>query len=408
MFSNRGLFEYLSKKEFARIKRFAKGKKTPFLIIDLKKIEEKFDELMGNIPYAKLYYAVKANPEDDIIKMLAKKGSNFDVATVFELDQLLKLKVSPDKISFGNTIKKEEDIAYAYKKGIRIFATDSISDVKKIARAAPGVKVFFRIIMEGGSADWPLSKKFGAHPDMIYHLIFESKKLGLIPYGVSFHVGSQQRDIGQWDQAIAQCRYLFDAAREEGIELKLINMGGGFPANYISPTHNLETYAKEITRFLEEDFGENFSENMEIIIEPGRSIVADAGVIVTEVVMISKKSLSNQYEWMYLDIGKFGGLIETLDESIKYPIFTENYKKPPKEKDCKEMIIAGPTCDSMDILYEKHKYLIPKSVREGDRLYILSTGAYTKSYSSIYFNGFPPLQVYIMKRNYKHTETEKK
>lgn len=405
MLSNRHLFDYITK-EFLKIKKFAKGKKTPFLIIDLKKIEEKYDELTKNMPYAKIYYAVKANPEDEIIKLLAKKGSNFDVATIYELDQLLRLKISPEKISFGNTIKKEEDIAYAYKKGIRLFATDSISDVKKLAKAAPGSKVFFRIIMEGGSADWPLSRKFGAHPDMIYHLIFEAKKLGLIPYGVSFHVGSQQRDIGQWDQAISQCTYLFDAVKEEGIELKLINMGGGFPANYINPTHNIETYSKEITRFLEDDFGKQFSKELEIIIEPGRSIAADAGVIVTEVVMISKKSLSNQFDWVYLDVGKFGGLIETLDESIKYPIFAENYKRPLKEKECKEVILAGPTCDSTDTLYEKYKYLLPKSLKEGDRLYILSTGAYTRSYSSIYFNGFPPLAVYFMKNGTKKKKEE--
>lgn len=406
MFSSRPLFDYITKKDFIKIKKFAKGKKTPFLVIDLKKIEEKYDELTKNMPYAKIYYAVKANPEDDIIKLLARKGSNFDVATIYELDQLLRLKISPKRISFGNTIKKEEDIAYAYKKGIRLFATDLISDIKKLAKAAPGSKVFFRIIMEGGSADWPLSRKFGAHPDMIYHLIFEAKKLGLIPYGVSFHVGSQQRDIGQWDQAISQCKYLFDAVKEEGIELKLINMGGGFPANYISPTHNLETYSKEITRFLEDDFGENFSNKLEIIIEPGRSIAADAGVIVTEVVMISKKSLSNQFDWVYLDVGKFGGLIETLDELIKYPIFTENYRKPPKEKECREVILAGPTCDSTDTLYEKHKYFLPKSLKEGDRLYILSTGAYTRSYSSIYFNGFPPLEVYIVKNGTKKKKEE--
>lgn len=406
MLSNRPLFDYITKKDFLKIKKFAKGKKTPFLIIDLKKIEEKYDELTKNMPYSKIYYAVKANPEDEIIKLLAKKGSNFDVATIYELDQLLRLKISPKNISFGNTIKKEEDIAYAYKKGIRLFATDSISDVKKLAKAAPGSKVFFRIIMEGGSADWPLSRKFGAHPDMIYHLIFEAKKLGLIPYGVSFHVGSQQRDIGQWDQAISQCKYLFDAVKEEGVELKLINMGGGFPANYTNPTHNIETYTKEITRFLEDDFGRNFSKNLEIIIEPGRSIAAEAGVIVTEVIMISKKTLSNQFDWVYLDVGKFGGLIETLDESIKYPIFSENYRRPLKAKECKEIILAGPTCDSTDTLYEKHKYFLPKSLKEGDRLYILSTGAYTRSYSSIYFNGFPPLAIYFMKKGTKRKKEE--
>ena len=167
----------------------------------------------------------------------------------------------------------------------------------------------------------------------------------------------------------------------------MINLGGGFPAKYQSPANELETYAHEILRFIQEDFGE---EHPEIIIEPGRSLVADAGVIVTEIVMISKKAKLNQYKWVYLDIGKFGGLIETLDECIKYPIYSES--KGYEE----EAILAGPTCDSMDILYEHHKYFFPDALEEGEKLYIFTTGAYTQSYSSVAFNGFPPLKAYVI------------
>ena len=388
--SERVITDFISKSNLKEIKEFSKDKKTPFLIIDLNKIDKKYDELKKNLPFVKIYYAVKANPQDKIIKLLAKKGSCFDVATIYELDQLLKLKISPDRISFGNTIKKEKDISYAYSKGVRLFVSDSFSDLYKIARSAPGSKVFFRILCDGGSADWPLSRKFGSHPDITFKLIIEAKNLGLTPYGISFHVGSQQRDIGQWDNAISQVKYLFDAAKEQGIELKMINMGGGFPSNYLLPTRNIKTYAQEITRFLKEDFGESLPE---IIIEPGRSIVADAGIIVSEVIMVSKKSMCNQYDWVFLDVGKFGGLIETIDESLKYPIFLERENKNVEKK---EVILAGPTCDSADILYENFKYSFSSDIKEGDRVFIFTTGAYTQSYSSIYFNGFPPLKLYFL------------
>ncbi|SFM29734.1 type III PLP-dependent enzyme [Methanolobus profundi] len=381
------LDDLISEDDFKKIKEFSRDKETPFLIIDLDKVEKRYDELVENMPFVKIYYAMKANPLDEVILSLKNKGSNFDAATIYEIDQLLRLGVEPERISYGNTIKKEKDVAYAYQKGIRMFATDSESDLRKIANNAPGSRVFFRLLTESDGADWPLSRKFGSHPDVIYELIILAHELGLEPYGLSFHVGSQQRDIGQWDNAISKCKYLFEAVALHGIKLQMINLGGGFPAKYISPANELETYAHEILRFIWEDFGED---HPEIIIEPGRSLTADAGMIVTEVIMISKKAKLNQYKWVYLDIGKFGGLIETLDECIKYPIYTEckGYEE--------EVILAGPTCDSMDILYEDHKYVFPDTLNEGERLYIFTTGAYTQSYSSVSFNGFPPLKAYVV------------
>ena len=381
------LEEFVSKEDFNKVKKFSHDKETPFLIVDLRKIERSYDELVEHMRFAKIHYALKANPMDEVVLVLKNKGSNFDAATVYELDQLLRLGVEPERISYGNTIKKEKDIAYAYEKGVRLFVTDSESDLKKLARKAPGSRVFFRILTESEGADWPLSRKFGAHPDLIYQLILKTQKLGLEPYGLSFHVGSQQRDIGQWDNAISKCKYLYVAAAEKGIHLKMINLGGGFPAKYQAQAHDLETYAKEIRRFLLEDFGEKLPE---IIIEPGRSMVADAGIIVSEVIMISKKARFNQYKWVYLDIGKFGGLIETLDECIKYPIFCD-------KKGCaEEVILAGPTCDSMDILYEHRKYSFPHTMKEGNRVYIFTAGAYTQSCSCVGFNGFPPLRSYLI------------
>ncbi len=381
------LERYTTPERFEKIKAFAADKETPFVVVDIDRISEKYDELRRLLPYSKVYYAVKANPHDEILKMLIGKGCRFDIASVFELDQMLRLGARADDMSYGNTIKKARHIAYAYDRGIRLFATDSEEDVRKLAENAPGSRVFFRILTDGSGADWPLSRKFGAHPDTIYRLILLAAELGLDPYGISFHVGSQQRDIGQWDHAIATCRYLFDAAAQEGVRLRMINLGGGFPANYVAPTHDMELYCREITRFLEEDFGDHAPE---ILIEPGRSLVGDAGIMVSEVVLVSKKSEFNQYSWVYLDVGKFGGLIETIDESIKYPIFVDR-----ESETTKQIILAGPTCDSMDILYEDTKYEVPGEITEGDRVYIFTTGAYTTSYCSINFNGFPPLKAHI-------------
>jgi ornithine decarboxylase len=379
--------DYMPRERFERIKQFARDKETPCLIIDLDVVRSKYEELRKHIPYGKIYYAVKANPLDAVVSLLRDLGSCFDVATRYELDQLLRLGVTPDRMSFGNTIKKEKDIAYFFDKGVRLYATDSFEDVDKIARAAPGSQVFFRILTEGLGADWPLSRKFGCHPEMTRNLLLHARDKGLDPYGISFHVGSQQRDIGQWSSALSQVGSIFSWAEEHAVKLRMINMGGGFPALYTDPTNPIEHYASDILSYLRNNLGDELPE---IIIEPGRSMAGDSGVIVTEIVNIAKKSNHDLYHWVFLDIGKFGGLIETLDESIKYPIYFE------KQGPTLDIILAGPTCDSMDILYEKTAYDMPAGTKIGERAYILTTGAYTQSYSSIYFNGFPPLEAYIL------------
>lgn len=381
--------DYFAPATFQRMKAFADQHETPFVVIDKQTIADAYDQLVGCFPFAKIYYAVKANPATEITELLRDKGSNFDIASIYELDKVMKTGVGPERISYGNTIKKARDIRYFYEKGVRLFATDSEADPRNIAKAAPGSKIYVRILTEGStSADWPLSRKFGCNPDMALDLLILAKQLGLEPYGLSFHVGSQQRDIDVWDAAIAKVKVIFERLKEEdGITLKMINMGGGFPANYIQRTNALETYAEEITRFLKEDFGDELPE---IILEPGRSLIANAGILVSEVVLVARKSRTAVERWVYTDVGKFSGLIETMDESIKFPIWTE------KKGEMEEVVIAGPTCDSADIMYENYKYGLPLNLASGDRLYWLSTGAYTTSYSAVEFNGFPPLKAFYL------------
>ncbi len=381
--------DYYDQATFSRMKAFADTKETPFVVIDTATVDRNYDELTGNFPFANIYYAVKANPAPEILKLLSDKGSSFDIASIYELNKVLNLGVSPERCSYGNTIKKSKDIRYFYDKGVRMFATDSEADLRNIAKAAPGSKIYVRILTEGSyTADWPLSRKFGCQNDMAMDLLILARDLGLNPYGVSFHVGSQQRDIDSWDAAIGKVKVIFERLQEEdGITLKMINLGGGFPANYITKTNDLATYAQEIIRFIQEDFGDDFPE---IILEPGRSLISNAGILVSEVVLISRKARTSLHRWIYTDVGKFSGLIETLDESIKYPIYTE------KTGELEEVVIAGPTCDSADIMYENYKYGLPLNLAIGDRMYWFSTGAYTTTYSAIEFNGFPPLKDYYV------------
>jgi ornithine decarboxylase len=280
--------DYFARDTFQKMKAFADKQETPFVVIDTQMISQAYDDLRAGFEFAKVYYAVKANPAVEIIDLLKERVRASTSPRSMSWTSAGR-GVSADRISYGNTIKKSKDIRYFYEKGVRLFATDSEADLRNIAKAAPGSKVYVRILTEGSTtADWPLSRKFGCQTDMAMDLLILARDLGLVPYGISFHVGSQQRDISVWDAAIAKVKVIFERLKEEdGIELKLINMGGGFPANYITRTNSLETYAEEIIRFLKEDFGDDLPE---IILEPGRSLIANAGILVSEVVLVARKS----------------------------------------------------------------------------------------------------------------------
>ena len=368
-----------------KIQRFFSETKpaTPCLVVDLDVVAENYRALREALPEAAIYYAVKANPAPQILRLLDGLGSNFDTASIYEIDQCAALGIEANRMAFGSTIKKERDIATAHAAGIDLFAFDSHAELAKIARAAPGARVLCRLLMDGAGADWPLSEKFGCHPDMAIDLLAEAASLGLNPYGVSFHVGSQQRDVAQWDIAIARTAMVFTALNRRGVELKLINLGGGFPARYRQDIPGMAAYGAAIADAMRRHFG-NAKPNM--MVEPGRSIPGDAGVIQAEVVLVSRKSYDEDKRWVYLDIGRFGGLPEVMDEAIQYRLRTPHDGGPTGP-----VVIAGPTCDEVDMLYEKAGYELPLALAAGDRVEILSAGAYTTTYASVGFNGFPPL-----------------
>ena len=377
---------------FKEMVEYSKTLATPHVIVDLQLIKEYYLRMRKACPYADIYFALKACPLNEIATMLYDLDSNFDIASRYELNQVLELGVSPKRIFYGNPIKKEEDVAYFWSKGVTTFASDCENDVRKIARVAPGANVFFRVLLPASnSADWPLSRKFGCHTDMVLQLIVLAKALHLNPIGLSFHVGSQQRDVTVWDTALAMCADIFSKAP---CKLSLIDMGGGLPARYTYQTMSLEEYGSIIGSYIEKHFPDENS-RPRFVMEPGRSLVADSGILASTVVEVANKGGNEDYRWVFLDTGKFNGMIETIDESIRYSsvcscdMNCEGLTKP--------VVLAGPTCDSMDIMYEKEKYPLPVNLKAGDRIYFLAAGAYTASYASVNFNGFPPIKTYVYK-----------
>jgi len=374
--------------EFLRARREAGRDTGPCLVVDLDVVRDNYNAFARALPDTRVFYAVKANPEPQVLKLLADLGSCFDTASVVEIEQSLAAGASPDRISFGNTIKKEKDIARAYALGVRLFAVDCEAEVEKIARAAPGAKVFCRILSNGAGAEWPLSRKFGCAPEMAPRVLEYAYRLGLQAHGVSFHVGSQQRNPKMWDGALKDAAKIFRDLAERGIHLQMVNLGGGFPTKYLKDIPAVKAYGQSIFRSLRKHFGNRIPET---IIEPGRGMVGNAGMIEAEVVLVSKKADDDKVRWVYLDIGKFNGLAETMDEMIRYPIRTEQ-----DGDDMGPCVLAGPTCDSVDVLYEKEPYFLPFSLEIGSKVLIEGTGAYTTTYSAVGFNGFPPLETHVI------------
>lgn len=359
----------------------------PTLVISRARVAAQYDRLKGGLGDVHIHYAVKANPAPQIIRTLVCKGSGFDAASRAEIELCLAQGADPSRISFGNTIKRASDIAFAHAAGVRLFAADSVAELDKIAAHAPGAKVYIRLIVENSLADWPLSRKFGCAAGMLPVLLDHARDLGLQAYGLSFHVGSQTRQAAFWNPVLDHVADLWHAARAAGHDLQLLNIGGGFPAYYGDAVEPPRAYAAAVRAAVDARFGPV----PHLMAEPGRGLVAEAGHIAAEVMLVSRKSEDDLHRWIYLDIGRFSGLAETEGEAIRYQIVTRH-----DGTECGPCVLAGPSCDSADILYEKRPIQLPLALRDGDKVMIRNCGAYTSSYSSVGFNGFPPLDVIVL------------
>ncbi len=375
--------------EISRVESFIRSNvfDRPTLVLDMSIVADNYRALKAGLGHATIHYAVKANPHPAILKVLVEEGSHFDAASRGEIQMCLEAGATPEEISFGNTIKRASDISWAFANGIRLFAADAEEEIDKLAQHAPGAEVYIRLIVDASEADWPLSRKFGCARDKALDLLELSRRQGLNPVGFSFHVGSQTRKPEMWATTLDQIADIWHAAKNAGYGLTLLNIGGGFPAYYGEAITGPTDYAAQVMRLV----GERFGDVPHIMAEPGRGLVADSGMIAAEVMLVSRKSESDTHRWVYLDIGKFSGLAETIDEAIRYQFITDRDHEVTGP-----CVLAGPSCDSADVLYEKRPVQLPLGLKSGDRFIIRNCGAYTSTYSSVGFNGFPPLDVVVL------------
>jgi ornithine decarboxylase len=350
----------------------------PYLEIDLAVVRARYAELRAALPEARIYYSMKANPELDVLKTLLAAGSGFDVASYGEIARVTDLGAKADALCHANPVRAPSEVAVAFSAGVRLFVTDSAEDLSVLATHAPGSAVLVRLaVNETGSAT-PFGGKFGCSEAEAASLLHRAGSFGLDAAGLSFHVGSQQTRPQAWADAIGACARVSAVA---GLTPRLIDLGGGFPVPYGTPVPPLAECVSVIRSALHKHFP---TRAPELAVEPGRLLVAEAGVLHAQVVRVSWRHDGKR--WVYLDVGRYGGLAETEREAISYRLTTrhDGGKVSPS-------VLAGPTCDGDDVLYRD--VLLPDALAAGDEVLVLGTGAYTASYASVGFNGLPPLAV---------------
>ncbi len=346
---------------------------TPFLLIDSETVKEKTSLLGRHIKNSRVFYAVKANPDIEILKFLNQLNLGFEISSEGELEMLSSLGVEPNRIISSNPVKSLKFLTMAASYGISFFSYDSEDEIEKLSKIAPRSNVYVRLSVPNEGSEWPLSKKFGTELDKAASLLYAAKGKGLNPVGITFHVGSQCTNVYNWHIALDKARTLWRKVGKNGINLSLLNIGGGYPINYTKHVISIDTIEKQVNSLIYE----KFPEDIEIHIEPGRAVVGDAGILVATV--IGKASRTDE-DWLYIDVGVFNGLMESVG-GIKYSYIVESYKQARFKK---RWILAGPSCDSFDVIDKNVALPEPKI---GNLILILSSGAYTVSYASE-FNGF--------------------
>lgn len=362
---------------------------SPYLVIHSERVRENYRALDAAVAVrgddkARIRFAVKASPVPELITLLDAEGAEFDVASIGEIELCLGLGVAPEKLCYGNPIKKAADIARAYAVGVRRYAFDTEDDLLRIVEHAPGSEVECRFLASTPASQTPFGTKFGCSPAEALRLLVRARDLGLVVAGPYFHVGSQQLDPAAWRIGIQQAGEIAEALAAKDIHITSVNIGGGLPISYAEAAPALG----EIAAVVNAAAAEFLPETAGLVVEPGRALVGNAGTIHAEVVGV--RIAPDGRRWVYLDIGRYNGMAETENEYIAYRFVTERDGDPVDEA-----VVAGPTCDGDDVLYQRTRVLLPTTLRAGDRITILDTGAYTASYSSVSFNGFPPLTVHV-------------
>ena len=363
---------------FEIVRQAARQKYTrPFLIVDTAIVRNKVRRFRAAMPRVRPHYAVKANPDRRVLKVLAQEGAGFEIASTAELDLLLGLGVPAAEVFYSNPMKSREAITYAAAKGVEWYVVDSLDEMKRVFEVKPDAKQYLRIAAPNIGSDWPLSGKFGAGVSDAREIVAQAARLGVDLAGVTFHVGSQCRNPENWRVALEKARALFEVMTKAGLKPRLLNIGGGFPVRHVKPIPSIEMIGGVVNEGLKA-----FSEDVQVIAEPGRYLVSDAGYFVCRVLGTAMRAGKR---WLHWDAGLFGGVIEST-EGLRYRVRTD--RSGPDAA----WTVAGPTCDSVDVVMRDE--LLPSDLQEGDFIYIQNAGAYTTAYAS-QFNGFPLPEVRV-------------
>jgi len=365
--------------DFAHVRTaLNKSYSRPFLLVDSSIVRDKTSRFKAAMPRVQPHYAVKANPDPRVLKTLIEESAGFEIASISELDLLISLGVPAKEIYYSNPMKSRAYLEYAASKGVEWYVLDSIEELRKIVSVKSDAKMYLRIDTPNVGSDWPLAGKFGTHLSEIKEIIVEAAKLKADLAGVTFHVGSQCRNPQNWQVGIERAKKVFISMRRAGLNPRLLNIGGGYPVRHVKPIPSIEVIGEIVNAAIAD-----LPEDIRIIAEPGRYLVSDSAYFVCRVVGTATRSGKR---WMYWDAGMFGGVIE-VTEGLRYEILTD------RTGQCIPWAIAGPTCDSVDILMRDE--MLPADIQEGDFIYIPNAGAYTTAYASN-FNGFPLPDVVVL------------
>ena len=351
--------------------------RTPYLELDVDRVVAQLHRLRLALPSVAVHYAVKCNPEPAVLARLAAEGCGFEIASAAELRELILLGVDPGGLLYSNPVKPVGHIAEAHQDGVRRFAADSFDELAKLARYAPGAEVYVRLDVSNDGSVVPLAGKYGCTPSEAVSLLRQAGGLGLVPYGLTFHVGSQAVDVRAWSRAIVSCAEIMKTLAAEGIRLQMLDLGGGYPVPYDEAVPDIGEIGRVITEATAQ-----LPYDVLLAAEPGRYLTAEAGTMVATVIGRARRRGT---EWVHLDVGAFGGLMEALetDRGLHYPVSClHGHNGAPR---LAPMSVTGPTCDSEDTVLIGAP--LCAELVTGDLVRIACTGAYTTAYASE-FNGF--------------------
>ncbi len=364
------------------IRREAKKHGTPLMIISKDALKTQYSLFKRFLPEVFPYYAIKANPNPEIIKFFADLGAGFDVASANEMKLVLTIGAKPEKIIFANTIKSDKNISFARKNNVKLMTFDNEPELYKIARSCPGAKVLVRIKVANVGSIVELSLKFGADPEQAVPFLVKAKKLGLKPTGVAFHVGSQCLDASNYIQALEISSAIFKEAKQAGIKLSLLDIGGGFPIKHFDRDSHIDF--PELASKIKKELKRLFDRDTRFIAEPGRFFAGPAGLLITRVV---GRTFRNNKNYYYLDDGIYQDFSGIVFDHCKYQF--NAIKRGHKYLST----LAGPTCDSFDTISQSEE--LPE-LEVGDIVYVKSIGAYSCASAVPGFNGFQPAKIVLI------------